>query len=248
MVLTAHQPVYLPWLGLFHKISLAEKFVSFDRVQYLPKDWNNRNRIKTRSGPVWLTVPVLKKGHRAKTIDEIEINNSLPWRRKHWRTLESSYRKAPFFKQYSDFFREVYSREWNYLAELSEHMLRWFLATLSIDVEFIRASDHNFVGAKSELVLNMCQALDADRYIFGALGRNYADVEAFTKAGIEVVCQEYRHPTYTQLHGEFEPGMSFVDLLFNCGEDSLEILESDQPNPIPINNPNECLHHRTAQS
>ena len=88
MVLTAHQPVYLPWLGLFHKISQADTFVSFDRVQYLPKDWNNRNRIKTANGPVWLSVPVLKKGHRDKALNEIEIDNRSPWRRKHWRTLE----------------------------------------------------------------------------------------------------------------------------------------------------------------
>src|SRR5438045_2987654 len=98
MILTAHQPVYLPWLGLFEKIAIADRFVFFDGVQYLPRDWNNRNRIKSRAGAAeWLTVPVLTKGHREKTIGAIEINNALPWRRKHWRTLELSYRDAPYF-------------------------------------------------------------------------------------------------------------------------------------------------------
>ena len=63
MILTAHQPVYLPWLGLFHKIALSDAFVWFDDVQYQKRDWNNRNKIKTNSGPAWLTVPVHNKDH-----------------------------------------------------------------------------------------------------------------------------------------------------------------------------------------
>lgn len=235
MVLTAHQPVYLPWLGLFHKISLADRFVSFNRVQYLPKDWNNRNKVKTANGPVWLTVPVLTKGHRLKGIDEIEIDNHSSWQRKHWTTLQHSYGKAPHFARYSHFFEDVYTREWTYLADLNDEMLRWFLGVLGIDVEFTRASDHDFTGTKSELVLDMCRQLGADRYVFGAVGRDYAEVEQFTEAGIEVVFQDYRHPTYPQLYGEFEPYLSVVDLLFNCGEDSLEILLSGQPGPVPVN-------------
>lgn len=237
MVLTAHQPVYLPWLGLFHKISQADTFVSFDRVQYLPKDWNNRNKVKTANGPVWLSVPVLKKGHRDKGLNEIEIDNRSPWQRKHWRTLENSYGKAPYFAEYRHFFEDVYSREWTHLAELNDHILRWLMAALGIGAEFTRASDHDFQGAKSELVLDMCRSLRADRYVFGALGRDYADVDSFTEAGIEVVFQEYRHPTYPQLHGTFEPSMSTVDLLFNCGERSLEILTSGQPEQVPVNIP-----------
>lgn len=227
-VLTAHQPVYLPWLGLFHKIALADTFVSFNRVQYLPKDWNNRNRIKTAAGPIWLTVPVLKKGHREKPLDEIEINNDLPWRRKHWSALTLNYGRAPYFDDYAAFFEDVYARDWRTLAELDEHMLEWFLATLGIDVRFLRASDFEFSGAKSELVLDMCRRLDADVYVFGALGRDYADVGAFEEAGIDVVFQDYRHPEYPQQYGDFEPYLSVVDLLFNCGPSSLDVILSGQ--------------------
>ena len=100
MILTAHQPVYLPWLGLFHKISLADIFVYFDQVQYLPKDWMNRNEIKTATGPSWLTVPVLKKGHRERKTSEIEINNEIDWRKKHLKTIKNNYCKSPFFEKY----------------------------------------------------------------------------------------------------------------------------------------------------
>jgi len=98
------------------------------------KDWQNRNRIKTPSGPAWLTVPVLRKGYLTKRICDLEINNAEPWRRKHWRSLTTAYGKAPHFDDYAAFFEEVYARDWKHLDELTDHMLRWFLDTLEIDV------------------------------------------------------------------------------------------------------------------
>ncbi len=229
MILTAHQPVYLPWLGLFHKIAVADEFVSFNQVQYLPKDWNNRNRIKTAQGPTWLTVPVLKSGHRDKKLTEIEINNNEPWQRKHWKSLSLNYKKAPHFERYAAFFEDVYlGREWRYLCELNDHMLRWFLDTLGITTLFRDAADHEFQGAKSALVLDMCVQLGADVYIFGALGKDYADRAAFEAAGVRPVFQDYVHPEYPQLFKGFESHLSIVDLLFNCGPDSLDILMSNQ--------------------
>ncbi|MBI4825107.1 MAG: WbqC family protein [Nitrospirae bacterium] len=224
MILTAHQPVYLPWLGLFHKIALADAFVSFNQVQYLPKDWNNRNRIKTRSGPIWLTVPVLKAGHREKTIKDIRINNSEPWRRKHWKSIQLNYSNAPHFDRYASFFEDVYNREWENLTDLNEYMLKFFLDILGIKVDFRDASQYNFEGVKSGLVLDMCKKLNADVYIFGELGRDYADEKAFELAGVKPVFQEYKHPSYPQVNGDFISHLSILDLLFNCGGKSLEIL------------------------
>lgn len=226
MILTAHQPVYLPWLGLFHKIALADTFVSFNQVQYLPKDWNNRNKIKTPRGPEWLTVPVRSKGYLDKKLTEIEISNDEPWKRKHWRTILANYRGTPFFGKYSGFFEDVYARDWRFLTELNDYMLRWFLFTLKIDVEFKDASKFEFQGVKSALVLDMCKTLGATSYIFGAMGKDYADVEAFEQAGVQVLFQDYRHPVYAQQYGEFVDRLSILDLLFNCGDSSGEILMS----------------------
>ena len=226
MILTAHQPVYLPWLGLFHKIALADAFVSFNQVQYQPKDWNNRNRIKSATGPTWLSVPVLRKGYLNRSYSDIEINNDVPWRRKHWESLRTTYAKAPHFRRYADYFEDVYRRDWRTLVALNESMLGWFLGVLEIDVPVTSAADHALAGEKSDLVLDMCAKLGADRYVFGAQGRDYADVAAFEAAGVEVMFQDYRHPSYAQLHGPFVPNLSIVDLLFNCGDDSLEILLS----------------------
>lgn len=224
MILTAHQPVYLPWLGLFHKIAISDAFCYFDNVQYLKKDWNNRNKIKIQNGEIWLTTPVLTKGYREKAIKEIEIDNSIDWRKKHWKSIYLNYKKAPYFNRYSDFFEDVYKKEWHYLSELNEYMLKWFLKELGINVKYYKASELNFEGYKSDLVIDMCKKLGADLYIFGTLGKDYAEKEKFARQGIKIHFQDYKHPVYSQLHGKFLPYMSIIDLLFNCGDKSLEIL------------------------
>lgn len=224
MILTAAQPVYLPWLGLFDKIAQADTFVSFDQVQYMPKEWQNRNRIKTPQGPIWLTVPVHRKGHREKPLSEIRINYQEPWQKRHLRAIEMSYGKAPYFERYIGHLREFYSWNWDTLCRLNEHMLQWLLDELGLRPRFLRASDYDFHGAKSELVLDMCRRLGADTYVFGGEGRNYADVEAFEAAGVVPLFQDYEHPVYPQLYGEFVEKLSVLDLLMNCGPDSLEVI------------------------
>ena len=227
MILTAHQPVYLPWLGLFHKIALAETFVYFDQVQYLPKDWMNRNKIRTKSGSIWLTVPVLRKGYRDLKTSEIEINNSIDWQKKHLRSISLNYKKSPYFENYIPFFEDVYSRKWKFLGELNEYMLKWFLDELGIKVNFLNANDFKFQGEKSSLILNMCKELNASTYIFGTLGKDYADVQEFEKNDIGLIFQNYNHPKYSQLYREFISHMSVIDLLFNHGPKSLEIILSN---------------------
>ena len=227
MILTAHQPVYLPWLGLFHKIALAETFVYFDQVQYLPKDWMNRNKIRTKDGSIWLTVPVLRKGYRDLKTSEIEINNSIDWQKKHFRSISLNYKKSPYFENYIPFFEDVYSRKWKFLGELNEYMLKWFLDELGIKVNFLNANDFKFQGEKSSLILNMCKELNASTYIFGVLGKDYADVQEFEKNNIRLIFQNYNHPKYSQLYREFISHMSVIDLLFNHGPKSLEIILSN---------------------
>ena len=227
MILTAHQPVYLPWLGLFHKIALAETFVYFDQVQYLPKDWMNRNKIRTKSGSIWLTVPVLRKGYRDLKTSEIEINNSIDWQKKHLRSISLNYKKSPYFENYIPFFEDVYSRKWKFLGELNEYMLKWFLDELGIKVNFLNANNFKFQGEKSSLILNMCKELNASTYIFGTLGKDYADVQEFEKNNIGLIFQNYNHPKYSQLYREFISHMSVIDLLFNHGPKSLEIILSN---------------------
>jgi hypothetical protein len=208
-------------------MALADEFVVYDGVQYEPKGFDNRNRIRTADGSIWLTVPVLKKGHRGMPIEQIEINEARPWRRKHWRSISTSYASAPFFSRYADFFEDLYARTWPTLVELNVHILRWLVAELGMTRSLQSASKLDLVETGSARVLEMCRKLGADRYIFGEHGRSYADLDAFIEADIEVFFQEYRHPEYRQVHdGEFVPNLSVIDLLFNHGERSLDIIMS----------------------
>lgn len=226
MILTAHQPAYLPWLGLFHKIALADRFIKFDQVQYASYDWVSRNRILGPNGPMWLRVPCLKKDRFGQRICDVEIDNSLPWARKHWSSIRLSYGKAPHFRRYADFLEDMYGRVWNRLADLDDHMLRYLLQELGIAVPVESAGRYDFQGEKSDLVLDMCRQLGATAFIFGALGRDYADVASFEKVGVRAIFQEYAHPVYPQLHKPFVSHLSVFDLLFNCGPDSLDIIMS----------------------
>ena len=228
MILTAHQPVYLPWLGLFHKIALCDTYVFLDSVKYLKQDWNNRNKIKGAAGPMWLTVPVATGGTDNILLPDVRISNEHNWRVKHWRSIRSCYGRAPYFEQYAPFLEDVYRRKWEFLNELNLHVLRWSLEVLGIKTRFLRASELDLEGAKSDLVLDMCRKLGAKTYIFGALGRDYAQVADFERAGVDVMFQDYRHPRYPQLHGDFISHLSIIDLLFNCGPKSLEILMQNQ--------------------
>jgi hypothetical protein len=230
MILTAHQPVYLPWLGLFHKIWLSETFVSFDIAQYLTKEWMNRNKIKTHNGDEWLTVPVLKKGFFKKKTFEIRINNSLNWRRKHFKSLCINYKNAKYYDYYINILEKIYLKKWDFLSDLNEHILKIFLKELNIKMNFIKASEQDFTGKGSALVLDMCKKLKANKYVFGSQGKNYVVEKDFNQNNIEIFFQNYNHPKYSQLHNNFISNLSVVDLFFNEGPKSLEKIIKNQNN------------------
>ena len=232
MILTAHQPVYLPWLGLFHKIALAEMFCLFDIVQYQKRDYNNRNKIKTPNGEIWLTVPVESKQHFDKKLCDIKIIDN-GWNKKQFKSISFSYKKSPFFDQYIEGLEKILlKKNYSYLSELNQEFLKYFLSCLNIDIPIVKASDYDFIGYKSELVLDMCVKLGAKKYIFGCQGKNYADLESFKAKKIDVFFQDYQHPNYHQLHGEFIPRLSIIDLLFNEGPKSLDILKTNNASSI----------------
>lgn len=224
MILTAHQPCYLPWLGLFHKIAMATDFCIFDIVQYQTKDFNSRNLIKTNSGSIWLSVPVESKNHLEKKFNDIKILNN-GWNKKHYKSIFLAYKKSPYFDLYIDKIENILIRNnYIYLVDLNIDFLVLLLSELNIKVNLHRASEHNFTGAKSDLVLSMCQNLGAKSYIFGSQGLNYANKESFESNGIKLHFQNYSHPSYSQLHGDFIPNMSVIDLLFNEGPNAMAVL------------------------
>jgi hypothetical protein len=170
---------------------------------------------------------VLKKGYLDKTIAQMEINNQVDWTKKHWKSILTNYKKAKYFNKYSDFFEDLYNQEWKYLTDLNYVILKYILKQLKINTKIRLMKNYNFQGNKSDLVLDMCKQMNANLYIFGKMGRDYADIESFENNEVKVYFQIYNHPEYNQLYGKFEPYMSIIDLLFNEGDGALDILMSN---------------------
>ncbi len=225
LILTAHQPGYNMWLGTFAKIAEADMFVSFDAVQYERKGWLNRNYIKTRDGPLLLTVPVESKDHFSKRICDVEIVGG-NWARKHLRSIEIAYSKAPHFADIFYGLEKILESfaEGGQLAALNFVMLRYCMGALGLFHPVKKASDHHFKGEKSALVWDMCRQLGATEYIFGGEGESYADIPAFERSGIKCRFQKYEPKPYPQLHGAFVPRMGAIDLLMNTGPEARNYL------------------------
>jgi hypothetical protein len=222
------QPSYLPWLGYFEQIDRSDVFVFYDDVQYDKHGWRNRNKIKTPKGWQWLTVPVYH--NFGQKIYEVKINNNIPWRRKHLKSLQANYARAPYYQTYIKFFEKVYSQHWEYLVDLNVYLIKQLCEFLGIkNTEFVHSRDLNIKGERTERLVKICQLFGADEYLTGDAAKNYLEEKKFQNANIKVIYQNYRHPVYPQLFGEFIPYLSVVDLLFNCGPKSLEIIRSGKP-------------------
>lgn len=229
MKVSINQPAYLPWLGYFHRIAASDLHIVMDHVQFEKNSFTNRNKVRTNEGWCWLTVPLQTKGFYGKlAIERVNIVDDDGWRRKHWDTLRMNYAKAPYFSDHAAFFENIYSQKWQRLSDLLKKTTLYLLQTLNITTSIQFSSEMNPQGSKDELVVELCRMADAKLYISGALGRNYLRRELFEREKIRVVYQDYRHPVYPQIHPGFEPGMSVLDLLFNCGPDSHRIIMEGQ--------------------
>lgn len=218
MIMSAHQPAYLPWLGYFDKIKRSDIFIFLDTVQYEKNSFTNRNKIKTANGPVWLSVPVVKTDHIRKIMSEMPIDKNYKWQKKHLNAIQMAYSKAPNFKKLFPQLQELYAKEYDNIVDITWEHLQFWLKVLEIDTKVMKSSELNVTGKKSDFVLGLCKAVGADYYISGAMGRDYLDTERFIEEGVQVEFQEYRHPVYPQLYGGFIPNMGIVDFVMN-GED-----------------------------
>lgn len=225
MILAIHQLHYLPWLRYFHKIASADVFVVLDNIQFNKNGWQNRNKIKADQGELILSVPVFQK--MGQSLDEVEIDRKQPWQRKHWGALSTHYRKAPFFKEHEPFLRGIYEREWLKLNELNYEMLFYFLKALGVKTRIVKSSGMNLRGEATDRLVNISKDLGAGAYLTGAFAaQEYLDENLFKQAGVGLQMHEFECPVYSQAYPEkaFIPELSIVDLLMNCGPESLSVL------------------------
>lgn len=227
------QPTYLPWLGYFALMDRVDTFVYLDSVQFARRSWQQRNRIKSATGEVMLTIPVAKRGLRNQKIAGAEILYGPEFPRRHIDVLTANYRRAEFFDTYAPPLYDLLEAGHRKLADLTIAIAEWLAETFGIATRRVRAMSMDSAGAKADLLVHLCRQLGARRYISPPGSRDYlANSDAFAKAGIQLFYHSYEHPTYRQLHGAFVPFMGAIDLLFNVGPESLSVIRAGQRAPI----------------
>jgi WbqC-like protein family len=220
---TIHQPHYLPWLGYLAKWAEADLFIFLDTVQYEKNGFQNRNKIRTKDGARWLTVPVRAK--LGTPIVEVETDAAQAWAQRHFRAIELAYARAPGWKVREPELRALYGRAWPRLSPLAVASATWLAEAVGIRTPARLASELAVTADDpTERLVRLCRAVGATTYLAGRDGATYMDLARFAAAGIEVRTQAYTHPIYPQLHGEFVPFLSALDLLLMKGNEALAIL------------------------
>lgn len=219
------QPQFFPWRGVFEQIRLADEFVHLDDAQFQKGGFTNRVQLKTASGPLWLTVPVLRGG-ALPPIAEVEIDYRTDWRAKHMRTLTMSYARAPYLSVARAILEDIYGERPRTIGELDIAALERCCAELGLRPTFTRASATPVVGVKTERLVKLLTPRSATHYVTGLGALDYLDEPLLAAAGIEVRVMDYTRRPYAQLHGPFDPHVSILDTIANLGPQAAAALES----------------------
>jgi WbqC-like protein family len=221
------QPTFLPWIGYFGLMASVDLFVFLDDVQFDKRSWQQRNRIKTPNGVLWLTVPILTRGRREQTICDAEIQPDAKFPDAMWRTIEMSFAKAPYASRYLPALHGIMADHTASIGELNIAIIEWMAREFGIATPTVRSSQTPVASAKADRLVDLCRAHGVTDYLSPPGSKAYLDdSNAFSDAGIALDYFGYTHPEYAQLHGAFEPYMSALDLLVNEGPKAGEILRS----------------------
>lgn len=215
MIIGIHQPNFLPFLGYFYKMAKCNTFVLLDNVQYPKNLYTNRAMIKTLQGKLWLTLPI--KRAFPQLIKDVELVDYPKEREKHIRAIELNYKKAKYFNYLFPELKEVLKKNWTHLSELNIELIKLFKNKLGIKTKLEVASDYDFKGNSTELLIEICKKFGADTYLSGKGGAKYQEEDKFKEAGIKLEYTDFTCPIYSQLWGDFIPNLSVVDYIFNNG-------------------------------
>lgn len=221
------QSNYIPWKGYFDLINSVEEFILFDDMQYTRRDWRNRNKIKTSQGVTWLTIPVVVKGRYLQKIKDTVISDP-SWMKTHWQTVVHSYAKARYFKEYREFFQELYLGCLEpSLSKINYRFLTAICEILGITTKLSWSMDYTLAHDKTERLIDLCKQADATEYVSGPTAKGYIQEELFAGENILLSYMDYgNYPVYEQLHGPFEHAVSVVDLLLNEGPHATKFMKS----------------------
>jgi WbqC-like protein family len=227
MICTVHQPNYLPYLGFFEKANQSDVFILYDTTQFKKNDWQNRNKLCTKDGWQWISIPVLHDF--GQKIIEVKIKDAARSLEKNWRSIQVNYGRAPYFRDYFQEFEKIFFSGTESLSDLNCRIIIQAAEFLGLKTKFVKSSDLPAIETTStQALVDLTKLAGADTYISGGEGINYLDMDLWNSTGLKIMFQKYRHPVYKQFNSEiFQPYMNILDLLFNCGDRSLEILISN---------------------
>ena len=224
-----HQPDFLSYIGFFHRLLHADLYIVLDDVQFVKgtsHSWMNRDKIKTSNGEQWITVNV-KKSPSGTNIDKILLSDTVNWRNQNLEIMKQNYKKSDYFKEIFQHIEELYNKKFDKLSDFNLASIEMLNKLFDIKIEIVFSSALTTTKVKSERLVELLKQVNATHYLSGIGAKDYHDDKPFKEANIEVIWQDFKHPIYPQLHGEFIPYLSSIDLLFNCGiEKSREILRS----------------------
>jgi hypothetical protein len=222
-IVTMHQPNYLPWIGLFSKIQLADCFIISDAYQCA--DITRRNKIRTNTGSGYLTIPIGRKFYKSRICDVLLPDDST-WQDLHWQQIYQNYVHAQYFGDYGDFFKTLYIKNYKYLWQINIDIILLLLKCFDINVEIVKTTDLNLdPGLEgTDLILAELKSVGGHTYLSGPSGSNYLEFEKFPNNNLELKFFEFEHPVYKQRYPGFVPNLSAIDLLFNVGTMCGEII------------------------
>tara|TARA_B100001059_G_scaffold231633_1_gene267810 strand:+ start:5584 stop:6288 length:705 start_codon:yes stop_codon:yes gene_type:complete len=227
MIVTIHQPEHMPWLGFFNKAFNCDIFVILDNVQFRKNYFQNRNQIISpcNGNSIWLTVPLIK-GSSQDMIYEKQILYDNKFLKKYFKIIEKSYSNYPFYEKYITALKVIFDQETKSISRLNTKLIKYFFEILNIDCDVKVASDLSLPKSESGGIVNydICNYLGASKYLSGKSGKDYLDLTPFKKNNIEVVFQDFNHPTYNQPGDNFVPNLSILDLLFSHEIDEIKKL------------------------
>jgi hypothetical protein len=221
-----HQPDFMPYLGFFDRFRNADLYIALDSVQYVnsSRGWTNRDKVKSVNGEKWLSVSV-EKTNRSTLINEVVISKNVDWKKNHLSIIRENYRSSPYYDEVIFYINNIYEREYKYLKDLNIDLIKFLMGSLNLEVPWIWSSDLKISGQKNELLINIIKSVNGNQYLSGVGAKEYLNEEAFRKAGIEVIWQDFKHPIYRQNYTGFIPYLSSIDMLLNCGfKNSQEIM------------------------
>jgi hypothetical protein len=227
VTVSIHQPNFLPWLKLLDKILASDVYVAYDTAQYTKTEYHARQKVKSFSGPVWLTVPIRHVRGVRQTLKDVRIDNSQPFRRKHLKVLRTSYERTPHFDEVFPVIEEIYGRDHEYLVDLNLDLITSFCSYLGGPVRIVRASTLPHDGERAERLVRLVQAVGGTCHLTSTFGGDHQEVDwpLFHEAGVRITAQQFEHPDYDQIGSGFEPNLAAVDMLFSCGRDTRTIVE-----------------------